>query len=118
MTNQTALQKAEKEVTRVHAILALKIDVIRQALLPENVQSLTERVVTTHVQKLDEAIVLYEDSIVDVYAAAPEDDAKKKTYSDKLMEQLGIVNPLLDKLQEVKKNLNTPAKRNSVLLRL
>ena len=49
----TALERAEKEVTRNHAALALKIKVVNKALLPDNVHSLTERVVKNHVHKLD-----------------------------------------------------------------
>ena len=102
------MEKAEKEAARNHAALALKIKVINKALLSENVRTLTERAVKNHVHKLEEVTVLYEDSIAEIYAAAREDEAKRTTYSDMLIEQLGIVNPILDQLQDVLKNLTNP----------
>ena len=96
----TALDRAEKEEAKVYANLAVKIKIVNEALQQENAQPLTERAVKSYVLKLEDALALYEDSVAGLYAAAatPEDEAKKTTCSNKLIQQLGIVNPLLDKL--------------------
>ena len=51
--------------------------------------------------KLEEAVALYEQSVTGIFAAAGEDNEKKKIFADKLSDQMKKVNPLLDELYSI-----------------
>ena len=96
------LEKAEKLELDTLANLELRSVQVHDSLQGERAL-LNERVVNGHIQKLEEAVTVYEESISGIFAAAGDDTEKKKLFSDKLSDQMTKVNPLLDELYLIQK---------------
>lgn len=108
MAPTTPVEKAEKYETESLANLEVRLNLVQTALEPEHRALLNVRVVNGHLQKLEQAVNQYEESIAGIFAVAAEDTDKKKAYSEKLSGQLELVNPLLDGLWNVQMTLKTP----------
>ena len=96
------LEKAEKLETDTLAALEVRSVQVHDSLQGDQTL-LTERVVKGHIQKLEEAVTEYEESISSIFVAAADNDEKKRLYSDKLFNQMAKVNPLLDQLYQIQK---------------
>ena len=104
------MEKAEKLELDTLANLELRSGQVQASLQGEQAL-LNERVVKGHIQKLEEAVTVYEDSVSSIFAAAGDDTDKKKFFSEKLSDQMSKVNPLLDELymiQETNKAATEP----------
>ena len=96
----SALDKAEKEESRLCSKLRLRIDMVEGSLREDTSRPITQRTVNSLIQSLEQALVLYEDSVAVVCSAAPEEEVRKEALSDKLFQQTTTVTSLLDRLQE------------------
>ena len=97
------LEKAEKLESDTLANLELRGSQVQAGLQEGQQALLNERVVKGLIHKLEEAVALYESSVTGIFAAAGEDNDKKKVFSDKLSDQMTKVNPLLDQLYLIQK---------------
>ena len=97
----TLVEKAEKAEAEALATLELRSNQAKASLQGEQRSLLNERVAKALLQNLEEAVVLYEQSITTIFAAAGNDDAKKQSFLEKLSDQMAITNPILDELHTI-----------------
>ena len=92
------MEKAQRYEAETLANLELRREQVCAVLQDEQRIQLNERVAKGYLSKLEDAINVNEQSVASLFTALEEDQDEKQVFTEKLTNQMKVIDPLLDKL--------------------